>query len=161
MHATNGTNTKVREIIFYENDYFDEAKMINKLDNLIEAFATELHQKTLIEQIPDTEEGWTQLFKKEFGLNDIKEGWEAYAAGSLKFFLELKQSILHSDFLKENDIYRSYRFLNWKAGLKAYWNPLLEKLMMEFYKTYCMILDNIECSKFRIKGIRWIINTFF
>lgn len=149
MKSASDASMKMREMVFQENDYFNEEKMVHKLDFLIQALAAELHHKKYIDQIPNTEEGWSKLFETQFGLNEIrKEDWEAYVAGGLKFFLELKRSIKQSEFLKQNDIYRSYRFLHWKSGLRPYWNPLLERLLLEFYKTYCMIL---EIKQIRVK----------
>jgi hypothetical protein len=131
----------LKEIVFRESDYFDRAKMLEKLEIVIQAFAKDLHQKNFITHIPENEEGWDQFFQKEFGLNEISDGWETYVAGGLKFFLELKRCIQYQEFLKENQVHRSYLFLSWQSGLKTYRNPLLEKMLKEFYKTYCMILD--------------------
>jgi hypothetical protein len=49
---------KIREIVFDNDDFFDQEKMIKNLDRLVYAWGQELVQKKYIDQIPFSDDEW-------------------------------------------------------------------------------------------------------
>jgi hypothetical protein len=140
MNFPNKPTANLRHVLFNEDDYFNEEVMMQKLDQLIHAFATELFHKQQINQIPGPDEGWATLLRELPSQNKAKD-WEGYVIGCLVFFIKLQDAIREEEFLVQNDIHRSYKFIRWDAGIKSRKNPMLERLLKQFYKCYCMIQE--------------------
>ena len=129
-----------REIVFDNDDFFDQEKMIKKLDQLIHAWGQELVQKQYIDQIPDSDDEWFQFLDMDIYWGDLKDKWEHYVVGCLIFFVLLRADI-RRDFLIQPDYIRGQRLSRRLDKLRHYMNPLLRDVVTKFCLCYSMILE--------------------
>jgi hypothetical protein len=151
MHEENQSLAKIREVVFDEDDFFDQEKMIKKLDQLIHAWGQELVQRQYIDRIPDSDDAWTQFLGMDIYWGDLKDEWEHYVVGSLIFFVLLRSDIKR-DFLLQPDYIRGQRLHRWLARLRHYNTPLLRDIVTKFCVCYSMILER-KPIKVRYKEI--------
>ncbi len=131
---------KIREIVFDNGDFFDQGKMINKLDLLIHAWGKELVQKGYADQIPLSDDEWFRFLDMEIYWGDLNDQWDHYIVGCLIFFVMLRADIKR-DFLLQPDYIRGQRLSRWLGKLRHYMNPLLKDIVTEFCLCYSMILE--------------------
>jgi len=131
---------KIREIVFDNGDFFDQGKMINKLDLLIHAWGQELVQKGYADQIPLSDDEWLRFLDMEIYWGDLNDQWDHYIVGCLIFFVMLRADIKR-DFLLQPDNIRGQRLSRWLGKLLHYMNPLLRDIVTEFCLCYSMILE--------------------
>ena len=131
---------KIREIVFDNGDFFDQGKMINKLDLLIHAWGQELVQKGYADQIPLSDDEWHRFLDMEIYWGDLNDQWDHYIVGCLIFFVMLRADIKR-DFLLQPDYIRGQRLSRWLGKLRHYMNPLLKDIVTEFCLCYSMILE--------------------
>ena len=130
----------IREIVFDPDDFFDQDKMISKLDQLIQAWGLELVQNQHIDDIPDSDEGWLKVLDRDIYWGDLKNQWEHYVVGSLIFFVLLRADIKR-DFLLQPDYIRGQRLSRWLGRLRHYQTPLSKDIVTKFCVCYSMILE--------------------
>ena len=130
----------IREIIFDQDDFFDQEKMIHKLDYLIHAWGRELIQNQHIDHIPDSDEAWLTILDRDIYWGDLKNQWEHYVVGCLIFFVLLRADIKR-DFLVQPDYIRGQRLGRWLGRLRRYQTPLSKDIITKFCLCYSMILE--------------------
>jgi hypothetical protein len=140
MKSANESLVNIREIVFYKDIFFDQEKMIKKLDQLIHAWGRELVQKKYIDEIPDSDDAWLRFLDMDIYWGDLKDEWEHYVVGSLIFFVLLRSDIKR-DFLLQPDYIRGQRLSRWLGRLRHYMTPLLRGVVTKFCLCYAMILD--------------------
>ena len=142
----------MREIIFDNDDFFDQEKMIKKLDRLIYAWGLELVQKEYIDQFPASDDAWLRFLDMEIYWGDLNNQWEHYVVGGLNFFVLLREDIKR-DFLLQPDYIRGQRLSRWLGRLSHYMTPLLRDVVTKFCLCYSMILERkplkVRYSKLR------------
>lgn len=140
MKPVDPSAIKIREIVFDNGDFFDQRRMINKLDVLIHAWGQELVQKGYMDQIPLSDDEWIQFLEMDIYWGDLHDQWEHYIVGCLIFFIRLRADIKR-DFLLQPDYIRGQRLSRWLGKLSHYMNPLLKNIITEFCLCYSMILE--------------------
>lgn len=140
MKSQDQSLVNIREIVFDNDDFFDQEKMIKKLDQLIHAWGQELVQKQYIDQIPDSDDEWFQFLDMDIYWGDLKDNWEHYVVGCLIFFVLLRADI-RRDFLIQPDYIRGQRLSRRLDKLRHYMNPLLRDVVTKFSLCYSMILE--------------------
>lgn len=131
---------KIREIVFDQNDFFDQGNMIKKLNHLIHAWGQELLQNQYIDHIPDSDEAWLKVLEMDVYWGDLKNEWEHYIVGCLIFFVLLRADIKR-DFLLQPDYIRGQRLSRWLGRLRHYQTPLSKDVVTKFCLCYSMILE--------------------
>jgi hypothetical protein len=66
MKSANESLVNIRQIVFDEDIFFDQEKMIKKLDQLIHAWGRELVQKKYIDEIPDSDDWFKRNILTKF-----------------------------------------------------------------------------------------------
>jgi len=140
MNSENLSLMNIREIVFDQDDFFDQEKMINKLDHLIHAWGQELIQNKHIDDIPDTDETWLKILDTDIYWGNLKNQWEHYVVGCLIFFVLLRADIKR-DFLLQPDYIRGQRLSRWLGRLRHYQTPLSKDIVTKFCLCYSMILE--------------------
>ena len=130
----------IREIVFDQDDFFDQEKMIQKLDHLIHAWGRELIQYQYIDHLPDSDEAWLKLLGTDIYWGDLKNQWEHYVVGCLIFFILLRADIKR-DFLLQPDYIRGQRLSRWLVRLRHYQTPLSKDIVTKFSLCYSMIME--------------------
>ena len=71
MNSEDLSRMNIREIVFDQDDFFDQDKMIAKLDHLIQAWGQELIHNQHIDDIPDSDEAWLSVLGRDiyWGVN--------------------------------------------------------------------------------------------
>ena len=77
----------IREIVFDPDDFFDQEKMIDKLDQLIQAWGQELIHNQHIDDMPDSDETWLSVLGRDIYWGDLNNQWEHYVVACLIFFV--------------------------------------------------------------------------
>jgi len=151
MKSEDPALVNIREIVFDQDDFFDQGKMIKKLDHLIYAWGQDLLQNQHIDNIPDSDEAWHKLLDMDIYWGDLKDQWEHYVVGCLIFFVLLRADIKR-DFLLQPDYIRGQRLGRWLGRLKHYQTPLSKDIVTKFCLCYSMILERkpikVRYSKF-------------
>jgi hypothetical protein len=140
MTADNPPNGMLRELCFEEKDLFDQERMIQHLDFLIQAWGEELLRKKYIEAIPDTDNLWMEVLERDIYWKDLKDQWDHYLVSSLIFFVLLRADIKRG-FLLQPDNIRGQRLGRWLWRLKRYMTPLSREIVTQFCLCYSMILE--------------------
>ena len=130
----------LREIVFDVDSFFDQEKMIEKLDQLIDAWGQELLHKRYIDAIPDSDDAWLKTLDTDLHWDDLKDQWDHYVTGGLIFFVLLRADIKRG-FLLQPDNIRGQRLSRWLWHLKHYMTPLLKDIVTKFCLCYSMILE--------------------
>ena len=140
MNAEDPSLMKIREIVFDPDDFFDQEKMIVKLDHLIDAWGQELFQNQYIDHIPDADEAWLKVLEMDVYWGDLKTQWEHYLVSCLIFFVLLRAEIKR-DFLLQPDYIRGQRLSRWLGRLRHYQTPLSKDIVTKFCVCYSMIQE--------------------
>jgi hypothetical protein len=140
MKSEDPSLMKIREIVFDQDDFFDQGKMIKKLDHLIHAWGQELFQNQYIDNIPDSDEAWIKVLEMDVYWGDLKNQWEHYIVSCLIFFVLLRADIKR-DFLLQPDYIRGQRLSRWLGRLRHYQTPLSKDIVTKFCLCYSMIQE--------------------
>jgi hypothetical protein len=140
MNAEDPSLMKIREIVFNPVDFFNQEKMIEKLDHLIDAWGQELFQNQYIDHIPDADEAWIKVLETDVYWGDLKNQWEHYVVACLIFFVLLRADIKR-DFLLQPDYIRGQRLSRWLGRLRHYQTPLSKDIVTKFCICYSMIQE--------------------
>lgn len=131
---------QIGQLIFEEDDLFDQKRMVDKLDFLIQAWGHELLQKGYLTQMPATDDDWVKFLDMEVYWGDLKDPWDHYLVGCLIFVVPLRADIKR-DFLLQPDNIRGQK-LAWRLHkLRHYINPLLKKLITAFCLCYSTVSE--------------------
>ena len=107
MKPENQYLLKLREIVFDNVDFFDQEKMINKLDQLIHFWGRELVHKQYIDKIPVSDEAWLKFLGMDIYWGHLRDQWEHYVVGGLIFFVMLRADIKR-DFLTNVSVLHNF-----------------------------------------------------
>jgi hypothetical protein len=140
MKSEDPSLMNIREIVFEQDDFFDQKIMIKKLDHLIHAWGLELLHNQTIEHIPKSDEAWIKVLEMDVYWGDLKNQWENYIVSCLIFFVLLRADIKR-DFLLQPDYIRGQRLSRWLGRLKHYQTPLSKDIVTKFCLCYSMILE--------------------
>jgi hypothetical protein len=141
----------MRTIVFNPDDFFDQDKMIQKLDHLIHAWGRELIHLQHLDEIPESDEAWLKLLSRDIHWSDLNSQWEQYLVACLIFFVALRADIKR-DFLLQPDTIRGQRLSRWLERLRRYQTPLSKDIITKFCMCYCMILER-KAIKVRYNNI--------
>ena len=130
----------IRTIVFDPDDFFDQEKMIQKLDRLIAAWGQELIHNQHIDNIPETDEAWLKVLDRDIYWGDLNSQWEHYVVACLIFFVLLRDDIKR-DFLLQPDFIRGQRLSRWLGRLRHYQTPLSKDIVTKFCLCYSMIME--------------------
>ena len=131
---------KIAQLVFEEDDLFDQERMVDKLDFLIHAWGHELLQKGYMDKTPSTDDDWIRFLDMEVYWRDLKEPWDHYLVGCLIFFVQLRADIKR-DFLLQPDSIRGQK-LGWRLHkLRRYISPLLRNLITAFCLCYSTVSE--------------------
>jgi hypothetical protein len=83
----------IRDLCFDRDDFFDQQKMIDKLDQLILAWGKDLLRSQYIDRIPDSESAWLEVLERDIYWKDLKNQWDFYLVGCLVFFVLMREDI--------------------------------------------------------------------
>jgi hypothetical protein len=140
MNAEDLSLMDIRTIVFDPDDYFDQKRMVHKLDRLIQAWGRELIRNQHIEDIPETDESWLNVLDRDIYWGDLNTQWEHYVVACLIFFVSLRADIKR-DFLLQPDAIRAQRLSRWLEKLRHYQTPLSRDIVTRFCMCYSMIME--------------------
>ena len=152
MNSEDLSLINIREVVFDPDDFFDQEKMIHKLDQLIQAWGQELIHHQHIDQIPESDEAWLKILDMDIYWGDLKNQWEHYIVACLIFFVLLRADIKR-DFLLQPDYIRGQRLSRWLGRLRHYQTTLSKDIVTKFCLCYSMILEK-KPRKVRYSEIR-------
>jgi hypothetical protein len=127
----------IREIRFENDDYFDQKKMLGKLDQLIQAWGKELLRNQYIAEIPDSEYAWLEVLERDIHWKDLKDQWDFYLVSSLIFFVLMREDIKR-DFLLQPYNVQGQRLERWLRRQKRYMTPLSREVVTQFCICYSL-----------------------
>ena len=130
----------MRTIVFEPDDFFDQEKMIQKLDHLILAWGQELIHHGHLDKIPESGEAWLKALGQDIYWGDLNSQWEYYIVSCLIFFVSLRADI-QRDFLLQPDVIRGQRLSRWLEKLRRYQTPLSRDVITRFCLCYSMIME--------------------
>ena len=144
----------IRTMVFSPDDFFDQGKMVHKLDHLIQAWGQELIDHQHIDEIPETDEAWLTVLNRDIYWGDLNSQWEYYVVACLIFFVSLRADIKR-DFLLQPDPIRGQRLSRWLEKLRHYQTPLSKDIVTKFCLCYSMVMENkpIKVRYNKIKDI--------
>jgi hypothetical protein len=131
----------IRTIVFDPDDFFDQEKMLKKLDHLIHAWGRELVNNGHLIEIPESDETWLKVLGRDIYWGDLDSQWEHYLVACLIFFVSLREDIKR-DFLLQPDAIRGQRLNRWLLKLRHYQTPLSRDIVTKFCLCYSMIMEN-------------------
>lgn len=140
MRTDEPSLANIRQVVFDPTDFFDQKKMIDKLDHLIDAWGREMIHHRHIDVLPEADDAWLTILDREIYWGDLKTQWEHYIVGCLIFFVLLRADIKR-DFLLQPDYIRGQRLSRWLGRLKHYQTPLSKDIWTKFCLCYSMILE--------------------
>ncbi|MGD9249420.1 MAG: hypothetical protein PVI60_15750, partial [Desulfobacteraceae bacterium] len=83
MNSQEPSQMDIRTTVFDPDDFFDQEKMVQKLDHLIQAWGRELIHHQHIDEIPQSDEAWLTLLSRDIYWGDLNSQWEHYVVASL------------------------------------------------------------------------------
>ncbi|MGD8836128.1 MAG: hypothetical protein PVJ19_14385 [Desulfobacteraceae bacterium] len=141
MNSQEPSQMGIRTTVFDPDDFFDQEKMVQKLDHLIQAWGRELIHHQHIDEIPQSDEAWLTLLSRDIYWGDLNSQWEHYVVASLIFFVSLRADIKR-DFLLQPDPIRGQRLSRWLEKLRHYQTPLSKDVVTKFCMCYSMVMEN-------------------
>jgi hypothetical protein len=127
----------IREVRFESGDFFDQNKMVAKLDQLIQAWGGELLRNGHIDAIPASEYAWLEALERGIYLNDLKDQWEIYLVSCLIFFVSMREDIKR-DFLLQPYNVVGQRLERWLHRQHRYVTPLSRDVITQFCLCYSL-----------------------
>jgi hypothetical protein len=140
MNSEDPSRMDIRTIVFDPDDFFDQEKMIAKLDLLIHAWGRELIHNHHLEEIPESDEAWLKVLDRDIYWGDLNNQWEHHVVACLIFFVSLRADI-QRDFLLQPDVIRGQRLGRWLEKLRRYQTPLSRDVVTKFCLCYSMIME--------------------
>ena len=140
MKSEELSQTNICTMVFGRDDFFDQEKMIQKLDFLIQAWGQELIHHQHIDEIPQTDEAWLTVLSRDIYWGDLNSQWEHYVVACLIFFVSLLADIKR-DFLLQPDPIRGQRLSRWLEKLRHYQTPLSKDIVTKFCLCYSMVME--------------------
>ncbi|MFH0726655.1 MAG: hypothetical protein V2B19_09955 [Pseudomonadota bacterium] len=140
----------IREMRFESEDFFDQNKMLHKLDLLIQAWGEELLRSRHIDAIPDSEHTWLEVLERDIHWTDLDDQWDVYLVGCLIFFVLMREDIKR-DFLLQPYNVQGQRLERWLWRLKRYMTPLTREVVTRFCLCYSLSQERLPI-RVRYKG---------
>jgi hypothetical protein len=137
MTSENQSLEFIREIRFESDDFFDQQKMLEKLERLIQAWGAELLRNHYIEEIPDSEYAWLEAMERDIHWKDLKNQWDFYLVGSLIFFVLMREDIKRGFLLQPYNV-QGQRLERWLRRLNRYTTPLSREVATQFCLCYSL-----------------------
>jgi hypothetical protein len=132
----------IRELSFESDDFFDQNKMLTKLDALIQAWGNELLRNRYIDTIPDSEYAWLEVLERDIYWKDLNNQWDLYLVGCLIFFVLMREDIKR-DFLLQPYNVQGQRLERWLRRLRRHMTPLTQKVVTQFCLCYSLSEERI------------------
>lgn len=127
----------IRDLCFDRDDFFDQQKMIDKLDRLIQAWGKDLLRSQYIDRIPDPESAWLEVLERDIYWKDLKNQWDFYLVGCLVFFVLMREDIKR-DFLLQPYNVQGQRLERWLRRLSRYMTSLSREVVTQFCLCYSL-----------------------
>ena len=137
MTSENQSLEFIRELRFESDDFFDQKIMIDKLDQLIQAWGKELLRNQYIDEIPDSEYAWLEVLERDIHWKDLKDQWDFYLVSSLIFFVLMREDIKR-DFLLQPYNVQGQRLERWLRRQRRYMTPLSREVVTRFCLCYSL-----------------------
>ena len=137
MKSENQSPEFLRELRFESDEFFDQKRMIEKLNQLIQAWGKDLLQNHHIDEIPDSEFAWLEVLERDIDWKDLKDQWDSYVAGCLIFFVLMREDIKR-DFLLQPYNVQGQRLERWLRRLQRYMTPLSREVVTQFCLCYSL-----------------------
>lgn len=140
MKSEEPSHMDIRTTVFEPDDFFNQEKMIQKLDHLIQAWGRELMHNKHLDEIPESDESWLKVLGRDIYWGDLTSQWEHYVVACLIFFVSLRADI-QRDFLLQPDPIRGQRLNRWLEKLRHYQTPLSKDIVTKFCLCYSMVME--------------------
>jgi hypothetical protein len=137
MKSENQSHEFIRELRFESDEFFDQKTMIDKLDQLIQAWGKELLRNQYIDEIPDSEYAWLEVLERDIHWKDLKDQWDFYLVSSLIFFVLMREDIKR-DFLLQPYNVQGQRLERWLRRQRRYMTPLSREVVTRFCLCYSL-----------------------
>lgn len=137
MNPENQPLEFIREVRFESGDFFDQNKMVAKLDQLIQAWGGELLRNGYIDAIPASEYAWLEALERGIYLKDLKDQWHIYLVSCLIFFVLMREDIKR-DFLLQPYNVVGQRLERWLHRQHRYVTPLSRDVITQFCLCYSL-----------------------
>jgi hypothetical protein len=137
MTSENQSHEFIRELRFESDEFFDQKTMIDKLDQLIQAWGKELLWNQYIDEIPDSEYAWLEVLERDIHWKDLKDQWDFYLVSSLIFFVLMREDIKR-DFLLQPYNVQGQRLERWLRRQRRYMTPLSREVVTRFCLCYSL-----------------------
>ena len=137
MKSENQSPELIRELRFEPVDYFDQQKMLTKLDRLIQAWGEDLLRSRHIEQLPDSELAWLDALERDIHWEDLKDQWDFYLVSCLIFFVLMREDIRRGFLLQPYNV-QGQRLERWLGRLRRYMTPLTRDVVTQFCICYSL-----------------------
>lgn len=137
MTSENQSLEFIRETRFESDEFFNQKTMIDKLDQLIQAWGKELLRNHYIDKIPDAEHAWLDVLERDIHWKDLENQWEFYLVGCLIFFVMMREDIKR-DFLLQPYNVQSQRLERWLRRMSRYTTPLSKEVVTQFCLCYSL-----------------------
>jgi hypothetical protein len=137
MKSENQSHEFIRELRFESDEFFDQKRMIEKLDQLIQAWGKDLLRNHHIDEIPDSENAWLEVLERDIDWKDLANQWDCYVVGCLVFFVPMREDIKR-DFLLQPYNVQGQRLERWLRRLQRYMMPLSREVVTQFCLCYSL-----------------------
>jgi hypothetical protein len=137
MNSERQSREFIREIRFESGDFFDQKRMVEKLDQLIQAWGGELLRNGYIDKIPDSEYAWFQALEHDIYGKDLRNQWDYYLVSCLIFFVLMREDIKR-DFLLQPYNVLGQRLERWLQRQHRYVTPLSRDVITQFCLCYSL-----------------------
>lgn len=137
MNSENLSREFIRELRFESDDFFDQKRMIEKLDQLIQAWGNELLRNHYIDEIPDSEHAWLEVLEHDVYWKDLRNQWDYYLVSCLMFFVLMREDIKR-DFLLQPYNVLGQRLERWLNRQHRYITPLSRDVITQFCLCYSL-----------------------
>ena len=137
MKSENQSHEFIRELRFESDEFFDQKTLIDKLDQLIQAWGEELLRNHHIDKIPDSEYAWLEVLERDIYWKDLEDQWDFYLVGCLIFFVMMREDI-RRDFLLQPYNVQGQRLERWLRRLQRYMTPLSREVVTQFCLCYSL-----------------------
>ena len=137
MNSENRPLEIIREVRFENDDFFDQKIMIEKLDQLVQAWAGDLLRNGYIDAIPGSEHAWLEVLGHGIYSKDLSDDWDRYLVSCLIFFVLMREDIKR-DFLLQPYNVLGQRLERWLHRQHRYATPLSREVITQFCLCYSL-----------------------
>jgi hypothetical protein len=152
MNSENQPPELIRDLRFESDDFFDQKKMVDKLDLLVQAWGRELLRRRYIDGIPDSESAWLEVLERDIHWDDLENQWDYYLVSCLIFFVLMREDIKR-DFLLQPYNVQGQRLERWLWRLRRYMTPLTRAVVTQFCLNYSLCQER-QPIRVRYKEIK-------